>query len=251
MTRRVTLITGAAGDLGGAVAEAMAAQGDALVLVDADSDALDRRAEALAARAGHEVMVRVVDVTDEEAVRHCLAEVDRGFGRLDALFNNAGVNGGTYALLEHPVEDFRRTLEVNVVGVFLVLKHAAPLLLRQEPSFVVNTASIAAHRAVERRGHYAASKAAVTQLTRAASLEFARRGMRINAICPGPLDGALMRRAVQGMSDPEGFMRLMAEGAGVGRLGSMDEVAAFVRYLLTEAPAFLNGASLVIDGCRR
>lgn len=250
MSRRVTMITGAAGDLGSAVARRLAADGDALVLTDLD----DERLTALAAELeplGHGVLARTLDVTDEEAVRSVVADAVAEFGGLTALFNNAGISGGTYPLAEHPVEDFRRTIDINLVAMFVVLKHALPVIAQGEDGWVVNTASEAGLKANERRGAYAAAKAGVIQLSRAAALEYSRDGVRVNALCPGPLEGKLMRVSEGGMPDPEEFRARIMAGSAVARYGDPDEVAGYVAYLLSAAPGYLTGATLSVDGCRR
>lgn len=250
MSQRVTMITGAAGDLGSAVARRLAAGGDALILTDLDTErlgALEQEVSAL----GHGVLARTLDVTDEAAVESVVADGVTQFGRLTSLFNNAGISGGTHPLAEHPLDDFRRTIDVNLVAMFVVLKHALPAIAQNEDGWVVNTASEAGLKANERRGAYAAAKAGVIQLSRAAALEYSREGVRVNALCPGPLEGKLMRVSEGGMPDPEEFRARIMAGSAVARYGDPDEVAGYVAYLLSEAPGFLTGATLSVDGCRR
>ncbi|SDT46409.1 SDR family NAD(P)-dependent oxidoreductase [Jiangella sp. DSM 45060] len=250
MPARVTLITGAAGDLGSAVARRLAANGDSLVLLDQDTDRLTALEKDLSS-AGTTVITATTDVTDEAAVAAVVERAVGELGRLDALFNNAGVSGGTYPIAEHPVEDFRRTVDINLTAMFIVLKYTLPVLARNEDGWVVNTASEAGLKANERRGAYAASKAGVIQLSRACALEYSSQGVRVNTLCPGPLEGKLMRVSESGMDDPEAFRQKLAAASAVGRYGDPDEVAGFVTYLLTDAPGYLTGATLSADGCRR
>lgn len=247
MTRRI-LVTGAAGDLGSAVAVCLAAQGDHVVLADIDPDRLKAVLSRLPGD-GHQV--RVLDVSDETAVA-ALAQSFRDDGKgLDAVFNNAGVNGATIPIADHEIDDFRRTFEVNVFGSFLVQKHMLPLLAERSDAWLVNTASEAGTRANAYRGCYAASKAAVIQLTRAVALEYGGQGVRVNVLCPGPIEGAFMDRSEAGLPDPKAAREMIAAASALGRYATAKEIALHVRYLLTDAPAYLNGSIQQIDGCRR
>ena len=250
MTERVTLISGAAGDLGSATARRLAARGNALVLLDQDTERLTTLEKDLASN-GTKVIAAVTDVTDEDAVSSVVDRAVKEFGGLHAVFNNAGISGGTYPIAEHPVDDFRRTIDINLVAMFIVLKHTLPVVARNAESWVLNTASEAGLKANERRGAYAASKAGIIQLVRACALEYSSQGVRVNTLCPGPLEGQLMRVSESGMDDPEAFRQKLADASAVGRYGAPDEVAGFVTYLLTEAPGYLTGATLSADGCRR
>jgi NAD(P)-dependent dehydrogenase (short-subunit alcohol dehydrogenase family) len=247
MKRRV-LVTGAAGDLGSAVCDSLAGQGDKIVLADVNRE----RLEAVRSRLpGIEHRVEVLDVSDELKVG-ALAQSLRADGKgLDAVFNNAGVNGATVPIAEHELDDFRRTFEVNVFGSFLVQKHFLPLLAERGDAWLVNTASEAGTRANARRGCYAATKAAIIQLTRAVALEYGAQGVRVNVLCPGPIEGAFMDRSEAGLPDPAAAREMIAAASALGRYASAGEIAQHVRYLLTDAPAYLNGSIQQIDGCRR
>ena len=245
---RHALVTGAAGDLGSAVARQLAQQGDQLVLVDLDGD---RLGHVLAQLPGQGHRKAILDVSDEAAVM-ALAQTFRESGEgLDAVFNNAGVNGATVPIAEHTLVDFRRTFEVNVFGSFLIQKHMLPLLAQRDNAWIVNTASEAGTRANARRGCYAATKAAVIQLTRAVALEYGEKGVRVNVLCPGPIEGQFMDRSEAGLPDPKAARVMIAAASALGRYASADEIAQHVRYLLTDAPPYLNGSVQQIDGCRR
>lgn len=247
MTRR-SLITGAAGDLGGAVAVRLAEQGDRVVLVDVDEERLKHKLSGLAGD-GHRAVG--LDVSDESAVAALAASLREDGAGLDAVFNNAGVNGATVPVADHSLDDFRRTFEVNVFGSFLIQKHMLPLLAERGDAWLLNTASEAGLRANARRGCYAATKAAVIQLTRAVALEYGDRGVRVNVLCPGPIEGAFMDRSEAGFPDPGAIRTAIAAASSLGRYASADEIARHVRYLLTDAPPYLNGSIQQIDGCRR
>ncbi|WP_306257437.1 SDR family NAD(P)-dependent oxidoreductase [Pararhizobium sp. IMCC21322] len=247
MTRHA-LITGAAGDLGSAVAVRLAEQGDRVVLVDIDGDRLDA---VLGQLPGNGHRKEILDVSNEAAVM-ALAQTfhEHGDG-LDAVFNNAGVNGATVPIAEHTLDDFRHTFEVNVFGSFLIQKHMLPLLAERGDAWLLNTASEAGTRANARRGCYAATKAAVIQLTRAVALEYGEKGVRVNVLCPGPIEGQFMDRSEAGLPDPKAARKMIASASALGRYASADEIAQHVCYLLTAAPPYLNGSVQQIDGCRR
>lgn len=246
--RRRSLVTGAAGDLGGAAAAQLAGQGDKVVLADLDED---RLARVLAGLEGEGHRAVRLDVSDETAVAALARSLDDDGEGLDAVFNNAGVNGATLPIADHPLDDFARTFQVNVFGSFLIQKHMLPLLARRGNAWMLNTASEAGLRANARRGCYAATKAAVIQLTRAVALEYGPRGVRVNVLCPGPIEGAFMDRSEAGLPDPAAARIAIAAASSLGRYATADEIAQHVRYLLTDAPPYLNGSVQKIDGCRR
>jgi len=245
---RLSIVTGAAGDLGGAVVRRLAAQGDRVVLVDLDATALDATLATLPGE-GHRAVT--LDVSDEAAVAALADDVRARSGRVDAVFNNAGINGGSFPIAEHPLDDFRRIFEVNVQGVFLVMKHFLPLAAASDDAWFLNTSSEAGLKANERRGAYAATKAAIIQLTRAAALEYGREGVRTNVLCPGPIEGALMRRSENSLPDPAAARATIAANCSLGRYAEADEIAIHACYLLTGAPPYVNGAVHLADGARR
>lgn len=247
MMRRA-LVTGAAGDLGSALAMRLAEQGDRVVLADVDSGGLQNVFEKLPGD-GHRL--EILDVSNEEAVMALAQRFREDGDGLDAVFNNAGVNGATVPIAEHTLDDFRRTFEVNVFGSFLIQKHMLPLLAQRGDAWIVNTASEAGTRANARRGCYAATKAAIIQLTRAVALEYGAQGVRVNVLCPGPIEGQFMDRSEAGLPDPQAARVAIAAASALGRYASADEIARHVRYLLTDAPLYLNGSIQLIDGCRR
>lgn len=247
-----TVITGAAGDLGKAVARRIIGRGaDVVVITDVDATELDQLATVLRAD-GAQVLALPGDITDEAFVAELFERAGRRFGGLSALFVNAGVAGGSFPLADHPLEDFKRTVEVNLVGTFLTLKHGLPVIAAAENGgSVVITSSGAGLSANERRGAYAASKAGVIQLARACALEYARAGVRVNSVSPGPIEGRLFRSIADASADPAGFVERFASTNAVGRIGTPDEVAALVEYLLYDSPMHLTGVAIPIDGARR
>lgn len=243
---RVAVVTGGAGDIGRAAARRFAAAGAAVVLVDRDADRLD---DARAEIAGDTLAV-TADVRDGTAVRaYVTAALDR-FGRIDVLFNNAGIEGRPAPIAECPEELFDEVMAVNVRGIFLGLRYVLPAMLAAGRGAIVNTASMASFVAHPNRGHYSASKHAVIGLTKAAAAEVAGRGVRVNAVCPGAVD-TRMSRTIAAHNDPEhpdaAFARVVPK-IPTGRYAEPDEIAAVVYFLASDAASYVNGAAWLVDG---
>jgi NAD(P)-dependent dehydrogenase (short-subunit alcohol dehydrogenase family) len=237
---RAVLVTGAAGDIGRAACERLLREGARVVALDRDEAAL----HALQATYGNGLRARRADVTDEHAVDEAFAWA-LADGELHGVFNNAGIEGAVAPLADYPVEAFDDVLRVNVRGAFLVLRAA----LRSLPDggAVVNTASGAALIGSPNLAGYVASKHAVLGLTRTAALEGAARGIRVNAICPGPVDGRMMGSIEHGL-DPDGPPRAFAPGIPLGRYADPREIAELVVFLLSPASSYLTGAGIPVDG---
>jgi NAD(P)-dependent dehydrogenase (short-subunit alcohol dehydrogenase family) len=239
---RVALVTGAAGGIGRATARAFAREGARLVLVDRDRDAL-REAEAELAG---DVVAFAADVTSAEAVEEYVGETVARLGALDVLFNNAGIEGEIAPIVEADAAAFDAVVAVNVTGVWLNLKYAlrAMRTLGRGGS-VVNTSSGLGLYGVRGMSAYVASKHAVVGLTKAAALEGAGHGVRVNAICPGLVDTRMMAALEQlGQVERPAYEAIVP----MGRYGSADEVAELVVFLASERSAWLSGAAISVDG---
>ncbi len=192
---KTAIVTGAAGDLGGAAAVLMAERGANIVAVDLKLEGLDALKARMPARA--ELLTLVADVTDEDQVAAYVAAALERFGRIDILFNNAGIEGsrtGAWRLIpDLSVEDFEQIIAVNTVGVFLGLKHAIPAMARGGGGSIVNTSSINGLKGARGQVAYVASKHAVTAMTATTAKEWAHAGIRVNAIAPGAIDGRMLR----------------------------------------------------------
>ena len=241
---KVVLITGAAAGIGKATAEAFATQGARMVL--ADIDAANGEAVAANIRAnGGDAVFHPCNVVDAAQVKALMAMIDHKYGRLDCAFNNAGVEFEQDKLADADETVFDRIMDVNVKGVWQCMRFEIPLMLKNGGGAIVNTGSIAALGAAPKMSAYAASKHAVLGLTRSAAVEYARKGIRINAVCPAVIDTDMFRRAVE--IEPR-----KAESAArlhpVGRVGRAEEVAAAVLYLCSESAGFTTGIALPVDG---
>ncbi|GAA3238343.1 SDR family oxidoreductase [Pseudonocardia petroleophila] len=245
---RSALVTGASGDIGSAVARALVAEGALVTLVDRDVVAVSE----LAAELGASARAEPADVTSEAEVERAVATAAE-FGRgLHLVFNNAGIEGAVGPLHELDLAELTRVLQVNVVGAAAVLKHTLPLL--GPGSVVVQTASTAGLSGAPFVGPYVASKHALLGLTKVASREVAARGVRVVAICPGPVAGRMMQRIDSGRAaagTPSGAARTPASTTlDDGRYATVDEVVGAVLFLLGPEAGFVSGSGLVLDGGR-
>lgn len=229
------MVTGAAGEIGTAVVARLASEGATVLAVD-----------LTAVEAAPAVHPHVADVTDPAAVaRYAEAAAELGGGRIDLFANNAGIEGRVARLEDLAVEDFDRVQAVNVRGVFLGLKYVLPHM--PPGSAVVNTASVAALRGAPGVGAYIASKHAVLGLTRTAALEQVDRGVRVCAVCPGPVEGRMIAALDAGRGRTGGTTPGAFDG---GRYATVDEVAGAVCFLLSADAGFVTGAALPVDGAR-
>jgi NAD(P)-dependent dehydrogenase (short-subunit alcohol dehydrogenase family) len=234
---KVCVITGAAGGIGAATAEAFAREGARVVGVDLHDGSPGDLALA-------------VDVTDEQAVHDMYARVREELGRIDVLFNNAGISpDDDTSVLDTTLEAWQRVQDVNLKSVFLCCKHGIPHLLDNDPptrGSVVNTASfVAVMGAATSQISYTASKGGVLSLTRELGVEFARRGVRVNALCPGPIDTPLLRELFA--KDPEKARRRLVH-VPMGRFGRAEEIANGALFLASDESSFMTATTFLVDG---
>ncbi|WCB93148.1 Dihydroanticapsin 7-dehydrogenase [Baekduia alba] len=231
---KVAVVTGAAGGIGAATVEAFQREGAKVVGVDL----LDGAPGDLAL---------AVDVTEELAVQQMYAQVAEQFGRIDILFNNAGISpDDDTSVLETTLEAWQRVQDVNLKSVFLCCKHGIPHLLDGGGGSVVNTASfVAVMGAATSQISYTASKGGVLALTRELGVQFARKGVRVNALCPGPVDTPLLQELFA--KDPERAARRLVH-VPMGRFGTADEIANGVLFLASDESSFMTATTFLIDG---
>ena len=234
---RVCVVTGASGGIGAATVELFQREGARVAGMDLLADAPgDLSLE--------------VDVTDEQQVRDALARVSEEYGRIDVLFNNAGISPNDDAsVLETSLEAWERVQRVNLRSVFLCCKHGIPHLLENDgPSrgSVINTASfVALMGAATSQISYTASKGGVLALSRELGVEFARRGVRVNAVCPGPVDTPLLRELFA--KDPEKAARRLVH-VPMGRFARAEEIAQGVLFLASEESSYVTASTFLLDG---
>lgn len=241
---QVALVTGAGSGMGLATAKAFAEAGASVVLADNREESVRTAAEELIA-AGHKALAIRCDVADEAQVAAMVEQTVSTFGRLDAAFNNAGIQSPVAETADASGEDFERVNAVNLRGVWNCMKYELLRMRKQGSGAIVNTSSIGGLVGIAGRGAYHASKHGMLGLTKSAALEYASRGIRINAVCPGIIETPMVAGML--VSQAEAMKELMKD-VPIGRLGRAEEVAAAVLWLCSPAASFVIGHALVVDG---
>lgn len=241
-TDTVVLITGGATGIGRATAQAFARQGATVAIGDID----DRAAETvrLIEEAGGTAIYIPTDVTVDAEVEHLVRTTVDTYGRLDVAFNNAGILPPTGPLLEQSEEDWDRTIAVDLKGVFLSLKHEIAHMAAAGGGAIINTASIAGVIADPGMAPYVAAKHGVVGLTKAAALDYASAGIRVNALAPGLVETPMTRGW---LDDPE-MREVVIAGSQLGRPARPEEIAGMVLYLASPLASFATGGVYVVDG---
>lgn len=241
---KVVLITGAGNGIGRATALAFAQQGASIVVADINRDD-GEKTTAMITEAGGAATFVLCDVTKDHDVQSMVNVTLETYGKLDIAFNNAGIEIEQSKLADGDEATYDKIMDVNVKGVWRCMKYQIPALLQQSTSAIVNTASIAGLGAAPKMSIYSASKHAVIGLTKSAAVEYGKKGLRVNAICPAVIDTEMFRRATQNDPQKEQYVRSLHP---VGRIGQADEVAAAVLYLCSDLAGFTTGVALPIDG---
>jgi len=241
---QVALVTGAAAGIGRATAQAFASEGLKVVVADLDAAGGESTVESIRAAGGEAIFV-LCNVTRDADVQQLMTRTIEEYGRLDYAFNNAGIEIEQGRLSEGSEAEFDTIMGVNVKGVWLCMKYQLPLMLAQGGGAIVNTASVAGLGAAPKMSIYSASKHAVIGLTKSAAIEYAKKKIRVNAVCPAVIDTDMFRRAHE--ADPR-KAEFAAAMHPVGRIGKVEEIASAVLYLCSDGAAFTTGHALAVDG---
>jgi NAD(P)-dependent dehydrogenase (short-subunit alcohol dehydrogenase family) len=242
---KTAIVTGGASGIGAASVRLFVEEGARVLVADMQRE----RGEKLAAEIGPAVAFRAVDVTREDDVRGAVEEAVARWGRLDCLFNNAGFGGALGSIETTTVEEFDLTFDVLLKGVFLGIKHAAPVMRRQGGGSIISTASVAGLKTGESPHLYSVAKAAVIHLTRSVALELGEHGIRVNCICPGIVATPL----AAGRTDvtPQGLAKLadaLKHAQALGRIGTPEDVARAALWLASDESSWVTGTAQVVDG---
>jgi len=248
---KVALITGAGNGIGRAAALGFASRGAKVVIVDRDHAAGEATAGILRQQ-GAEAFFVPADVTQSTEVQNYVKLALEKYGTIDCFYNNAGIEGSVAPTHQYDEAMFDRVMAVNVKGVFLGLRHVLPVMIKQGRGAVVNTASVAGLVASPGMSAYVASKHAVIGLTKTAAGEVARAGIRVNCVCPGPIDTRMIHALESMLSadDPNSVGARYQSSIPIGRYGTAEEVANLVIFLSSDLASNITGAQYVVDGGR-
>ena len=244
---KVALVTGAASGLGAASARRLAAEGAKVMLTDVAADAGHAVADQIE-DAGGQAMFEAHDVTSPADWERVVAAAAERFGRLDILVNNAGVSGGPQELMTLELETWRRVLAVNLDGVFLGMRYAGPAIARSGGGSIVNISSILGKVGLAGAAAYCASKGGVALLTKAAALEWAPLGIRVNSVHPGFIETPMVSGAFQQAENANEMRDMIISRHALARLGVPREIGDAVLFLASDESSFMTGAELVVDG---
>lgn len=251
MEKSVFIVTGAAVGLGYATAYELASRGAELTLVDYDEAGLKAAKKSIGERFPDTALVTIVgDVSQEETARRYVAETLKVFGKIDGLYNNAGIEGRQAPLTEYDLEVFQKVIDINIMGVYFGLRHVIPVMQQQQYGRIVNASSVGGIRAVLNQTAYVASKHAVVGMTKNAAIEYAKDNILTNAIAPGAILTPMVEEAFKQIDpeNPKAAETAYASRNPTRRLGVPEDVAKVVAFLLSADNGYVNGQTIAIDG---
>jgi len=247
---KVAVVTGAAGVIGTATMRLLAERGARIVAVDRNGRDLQNAIGDLPGSA--QALAIPADVTSEDEVAEYVRTAVDKFGTIDVFYNNAGIEGEVAPIVKYSLETFRRVIDVNVVGVFLGMKHVLPVMLKQDRGSIINTASIAGLIGSPHIAVYSASKHAVIGLTKSAAWECTATGVRVNCVCPGMIDSRMLSAIIEGRNPGNAPTpnEKIVERIPARRLGHASEVASIVAFLASDEASYVSGCAYTVDGGR-
>ena len=234
---KVVVITGGASGIGLASAKRLLIEGAKVALLDVNDNVLE-----ISKKLGGNVLGIKCDVSNENDVKTSIEMVASVFGKIDCLLANAGIGGGANKPADVTLEEWNKVIGVNQTGIFLVNKYVIPYMIKNGGGSIVNTSSMYGLVGAPNSFAYTASKGAINQMTRTLSLAYAENNIRVNAIAPGFVDTSILYGV------PDEYKKIMAKDMPIGRLGTDDEIATLVKFLLSEESSFMTGAIISIDG---
>ena len=244
--KKVALVTGAASGLGLATAQAFAEAGAAVVLADWNQKQVQAAAKGLSDK-GHKTLAVHCDVADDAQVESMVKQTVATFGRLDAAYNNAGIQNVLAETADSPRDDYDRIMAINLRGVWSCMKFELQQMRGQGSGAIVNCSSLGGLLGGARRGTYHAAKHGVIGFTKSAALEYATRGIRINAVCPGMIQTPMSDKMIAGGQGEE-LENMMKTYVPMQRLGRPEEIADAVLWLCSSAASYVTGQSISVDG---
>jgi NAD(P)-dependent dehydrogenase (short-subunit alcohol dehydrogenase family) len=245
---KVVVITGAAGGIGKETTKAFANEGAKIVLVGRNAKKLDNVMEELGLKDENSIVL-TADVSKEEDVRSIFDKAIKKFGKIDVLFNNAGFEGVVAPLSDYPVDVFDEVIGINLRGTFLCMKYALRIMESQKQGVIINNSSVGGLRSAPTTSAYSSSKFAINGLTRTAAIEYALKNIRINAICPSPVETRMMRSLEAGSNtDPDIIKNALKGLIPMGRYAKPEEIAKIVLFLASDEASFVTGTTFPIDG---
>jgi NAD(P)-dependent dehydrogenase (short-subunit alcohol dehydrogenase family) len=247
---QTVIVTGAAGGIGKEIVRLFATEGANLVLVDLDQSAMQEIVVELKLDM-NKCLILEADVSQETDIENYVGKTVQTFGRIDVFCNNAGIEGNIHSIVDVKSEDIDRVWNVNVKGMLLGLKHVLKQMIIQKSGSIVNTASTMGLRGARKMSVYSASKHAVVGITKCAALEVAEMGIRVNAVCPAPVDTKMMLNIAESVAPHLGTeegMNVFAGSIPVKRMAKPEEVAQLIVFLSSDEASFITGSSYIIDG---
>ena len=234
---KVVVITGGASGIGLASAKRLLIEGAKVALLDVNDNVLE-----ISKKLGGNVLGIKCDVSNENDVKTSIEMVASVFGKIDCLLANAGIGGGNNKPADVTLEEWNKVIGVNQTGIFLVNKYVIPYMIKNGGGSIVNTSSMYGLVGAPNSFAYTASKGAINQMTRTLSLAYDENNIRVNAIAPGFVDTAILSGV------PDEYKKVMAKEMPIGRLGTDDEIASLIKFLLSDEASFITGAIISIDG---